>query len=373
MTISAPASPKAPPNIMSIAASASARCRGHDDALAGGEPVGLDHDRRAGGRGHRPWPAPRRGSGRRRRSGMPCVRHKSLVKPLEPSRRAAARLGPKALMPAASRSSTMPAHQRRLGPDDDEIDAVVAAKRDHRRMVADIERQRTPPHARCPHCPGRRRAGLRAGLPPSSRPAHARARRSQGAGRSWVAAHRQGCPSSTAAAPAQHCGGGARALYHRPRNRVSNSQSLSESCRHERAPPQPAGIDRLRTRRRSSARSRTPSAMSACAARLGKVSYHSHGPRLFRPQGRSRLHRRRHLAQHVSAHQAQARGRPRSRDYRASHHLSRALAVPDRGRDAGAGRPRRAHGAARGAQAPARRRRTVRRGAKAAPAFPARR
>ena len=46
-TTSAPASPSPPPNIMSIAASASATLGGDHDALAGGEPVGLDDDRRA--------------------------------------------------------------------------------------------------------------------------------------------------------------------------------------------------------------------------------------------------------------------------------------------------------------------------------------
>ena len=47
------------------------------------------------------------------------------------------------------------------------------------------------------------------------------------------------------------------------------------------------------------------------------------------------------------------------------------LELPDHRRDAGAGRPRRADGAARRAQAQARRRGPVRRGAQAAPAVPA--
>src|SRR5262252_1768179 len=42
--------------------------------------------------------------------------HRSLVKPLEPSSCAPARLGPKALMPAAVRSSTMPAQSGASGP-----------------------------------------------------------------------------------------------------------------------------------------------------------------------------------------------------------------------------------------------------------------
>ena len=54
-----------------------------------------------------------------------------------------------------------------------------------------------------------------------------------------------------------------------------------------------------------------------------------------------------------------------------AHHLPRPLELPDRHRDAGAGRRRRADGAAGGAQAQARRRRPVRRGAQAAAAVPA--
>ena len=42
--------------------------------------------------------------------------HRSLVKPLEPSSRAAHLVGPNALMPAASRSSTMPAQSGTSGP-----------------------------------------------------------------------------------------------------------------------------------------------------------------------------------------------------------------------------------------------------------------
>ena len=87
-----------------------------DHALAGRQSVGLDDDAARRGRGHRLWPLQRR----RKRSyaavGMRLARHRSLVKPLEPSSCAAARLGPKALMPAASRSSTIPAQSGVSGP-----------------------------------------------------------------------------------------------------------------------------------------------------------------------------------------------------------------------------------------------------------------
>jgi hypothetical protein len=70
---------------------------------------------------------------------MPFARHKSLMKPLEPSSRAAARVGPNPLIPAASRSSTLPA-QGIFGPYDDKIDVVHAAERDRGNMVRRIDR-----------------------------------------------------------------------------------------------------------------------------------------------------------------------------------------------------------------------------------------
>ena len=66
--------------------------------------------------------------------------HRSLVKPFEPSSRAAHLLGPNVLMPAASRSSTMPATSGAFGADHDEIDLLVLGEGDHRRMVRDVER-----------------------------------------------------------------------------------------------------------------------------------------------------------------------------------------------------------------------------------------
>src|ERR671922_234974 len=47
---------------------------------------------------------------------MLCALHRSLVKPFEPSSRAAAFEGPKVRKPAASRSSTMPATSGASGP-----------------------------------------------------------------------------------------------------------------------------------------------------------------------------------------------------------------------------------------------------------------
>ena len=62
------------------------------------------------------------------------------MKPFDASSRAAALVGPNALMPAAVRSSTMPARQRRFRSDHDELNRIGLAKRDHRCMVGDVER-----------------------------------------------------------------------------------------------------------------------------------------------------------------------------------------------------------------------------------------
>ena len=104
---------------------------------------------------------------------------------------------------------------------------------------------------------------------------------------------------------------------------------------------------------------------------LGKVSYHANGHVYFDLKDERACIAGVIWRTTARPHQAQARSRPRSGDHRAADHLSRPLAIPDRGRDAGAGRPRCADGAARRAQAPAGRRGPVRRSAQAAPAVPA--
>ena len=71
---------------------------------------------------------------------MLLARHRSLVKPFEPSSCAADFVGPNVLKPAASRSSDQPGDQRRLRADHDEVDLVGLAERDHRGVVGDVER-----------------------------------------------------------------------------------------------------------------------------------------------------------------------------------------------------------------------------------------
>ena len=66
---------------------------------------------------------------------MPNSVQKSLVKPLEPSSCAAALDGPNTLMPGGGQIVGEPRHQRRLGPDHHEVDALVAAEPDDRGVV----------------------------------------------------------------------------------------------------------------------------------------------------------------------------------------------------------------------------------------------
>ena len=99
---------------------------------------------------------------------------------------------------------------------------------------------------------------------------------------------------------------------------------------------------------------------------------HGSGHVLFRAQGRARQDRRRDLEDDLRPHADEARRGHGGHRHRQAHHLSQPVELPDHRRDPGAGRPRRADGAARGAQAQAHRRGPVRRGAKAAPAVSAR-
>ena len=132
-------SPSPPPKIVSMAASASASVVRDDHALAGGEAVGLDHDRRAV-RAHIVLGRPRPPEALIGRGRDALARHRSLVKPFEPSSRAAALLGPNALMPAASRSSTMPAASGTSGPTTTKIDALAWQKAITARVVGEVER-----------------------------------------------------------------------------------------------------------------------------------------------------------------------------------------------------------------------------------------
>ena len=161
------------------------------------------------------------------------------------------------------------------------------------------------------------------------------------------------------------------ALVRAPRN--DRGESSCYCGGHERAATQHRRIHRLRTVGGAQAHRRGRLRLRARARRNLRLQGPAFlRPRLFRAQGRKRQDRRRDLEGRVRAHADQARGRHGGDRHRPAHHLSQSIELPDRRRDAGAGRRRRADGAARGAQEEARRRRPVRRGAQAAPAVPAR-
>ena len=71
---------------------------------------------------------------------MPYSAQRSLVKPLEPSSCAAARDGPNALMPAASRSSARPATSGASGPITTSPMSFSLQKPMTASMVGDVER-----------------------------------------------------------------------------------------------------------------------------------------------------------------------------------------------------------------------------------------
>ena len=112
--------------------------------------------------------------------------------------------------------------------------------------------------------------------------------------------------------------------------------------------------------------------MSGCAARFPGFKRAGSGHCYLTPQGRRAPCIDGVIWQRPGGRASlPARGRDRGDRDRQAHHLSRPLALPDRHRAAGAGRPGRADGAARQAPPGARRRGAVRRGAQAAAAVPA--
>ena len=66
--------------------------------------------------------------------------HRSLVKPFEPSSRAAALVGPKVRKPAASMIVDDAGDQRIVRADHHEVDRELLAERHHRRVVGDVDR-----------------------------------------------------------------------------------------------------------------------------------------------------------------------------------------------------------------------------------------
>ena len=109
-------------------------------------------------------------------------------------------------MPAASRSSTMPAHSGASGPTTTKSILLVWQKAITAAWSARSSATHSRLAARCRHCRARNRACRRAGSRRSSRPAHARGRRNRGSGCSCKDAGLKGCSAiwcSMAARPLQ--------------------------------------------------------------------------------------------------------------------------------------------------------------------------
>ena len=95
---------------------------GDDHALARGQAVELEHDRVALDRRH---PVLDGGDRAPRRGGTPAASMTSLANALEPSSWATSPRGPEGRDAARVEQVDQPVDQRRLGPDDDEVDGLA--------------------------------------------------------------------------------------------------------------------------------------------------------------------------------------------------------------------------------------------------------
>ncbi len=121
-----------------MARSASRACLGDDDALAGGEPVRLDHDRqflrRQIGLGRRRVAKTAIGAGRNGKLAAQILGE--ALRAFELRRRFR---GAEDLEPGGKQIVGKSRDERRLRSDHDKIDILVPAKPDHRLMIGAIE------------------------------------------------------------------------------------------------------------------------------------------------------------------------------------------------------------------------------------------
>ncbi len=139
MTTSVPAAPNAPPKQSSMASSASSRVCGDDHALAGGEPVGLDDDGQAL-RGHISLGRGRVVEAAIGGGGDAVFGAEILGEALGAFELRRGPRRPEHLDAGRFEIVGEPGHQRRLGPDHHQVDVVLPAEADHRRMVGHVER-----------------------------------------------------------------------------------------------------------------------------------------------------------------------------------------------------------------------------------------
>ena len=113
---------------------------GHHHALAGGQPVVLDHVRRTRRHPARHRSRPGRSTSTDAAVGTPAARITSLANALDPSIRAAAAVGPNARIPRRSNSSTAPLTNGTSGPITTRSTPRVPASSAIERRVADRHR-----------------------------------------------------------------------------------------------------------------------------------------------------------------------------------------------------------------------------------------
>ena len=140
MTSSAPAWPSAPPSMSAMAALRLGDACRDDDALAGRKPIGLDDDRRALGPhiGLRRRRVGEAAEARRRDAGLGAELLGERLRAFELGRGAAR---PERLDARRREIVDDAGDERRLRPDDDEIDPFGPGSRRDRGVIGDVERQ----------------------------------------------------------------------------------------------------------------------------------------------------------------------------------------------------------------------------------------
>ena len=265
---------------------------------------------------------------------MLCVRHSSLVKPLEPSSWAAGLGRPEHLDAGRGEAVGHAGDQRRVGPDHHEIDLQRAGRAPPGRGYPRPRRRCSRPPRRCRHCRARSTALCTGGRRKSPSRAHVRGRRRP--------------------PPGFAC----RGFDHSLRAVIQAARLAPTMDNLDPPVRRPSNVPEFSVSELSFALKRQLEGAFPRVRVRGEISQPvvpALGPLLFPPQGRERRARRRVLEDHAAAPRHQDRGRHGGDRHRQDHHLCRLLALPDHHRPPGAGGRRRAAEAAGGPAQEARR------------------
>ena len=239
---------------------------------------------------------------------MSLARHRSLVKPFDPSSCAAAALGPNTAMSGSAQRIGDPGDQWRFRPDHDQVDA--------QRCASEVTTAAGSQGSPSTHSAQRAMPGL------------------PGAASSLLAARRLPKP------PGERIFAPARAqqqnIHGSPRRYARRPVSERRPRRQFAAAHRQRAFGRAQADHRDSVR-RGPRPRRDFGLQAPRV-----GPLLLHLEGRGRVHRRGDLAQQRRRAGVQARRRRRSHRDRQAHHLSGPLQISDRRRADGAGRRGRA-------------------------------